>query len=100
MRWLVLVVALLAALVIAIFIIGAMLPMDHMATGSIVIHQPPETVWQVINDQSNQPKWRPEIEAVERLPDRNGHEVWQETDKHNNKLAFETRESVPPKKLI
>jgi uncharacterized protein YndB with AHSA1/START domain len=98
-RWLILVLALLIALVIAIFIMGAMLPADHVATGSAIIHQPSEAVWQAINDHANEPKWRAEVKAVERLPDRNGHEVWQEVYKHD-RLAFETLEAVPPKKLV
>src|SRR5205085_12103805 len=55
--------------------------------------------WQVINDHANEPNWRPEVKAVERLPDKNNHEVWQEVYKHD-KLAFETLESVPPKRLV
>lgn len=99
MRWLVLVLALLVALVVAIFIIGGMLPVDHVATGSIVMHQPPEVVWHTITDHANEPKWRPEVQSMVRLPDRNGHEVWQENYKHDH-LVFETLEAVPPKKLV
>src|SRR5947209_16227719 len=100
MRWLVLIVALLAALVIAIFIIGAMLPVSHVATGSVIINQPPEAVWRMISDHSNEPKWRKNLKAIQRLPDRNGHEVWEETDTHGNKLAFETVEAIAPKRLV
>ncbi len=100
MRWWILVLALLVALVIATFIVGAMLPADHVAQRSTLIHQPPEVVWQVITDHANEPKWRKNVKAIERLPDRNGHEIWQEKDQHNNKLVFETLESVPPKKLV
>ena len=99
-RWLILLLALLAALAIAIFIIGAMLPVNHVAIGSVVIHQPPDAVWRVINDYPDEPKWRKNVKAIQRLPDRNGHEVWEETDTHNNKLAFETVESVAPKRLV
>jgi uncharacterized protein YndB with AHSA1/START domain len=100
MRWLVLILALLAALVIAIFIIGAMLPVSHVATGSVIINQPPEAVWRMINDHAKEPKWRRSLKATQRLPDRNGHEVWEESDVHDNKLAFETIEAVPPKRLV
>ena len=34
------------------------LPVDHVATGSIVIHQPPEAVWQAITDHAHEPQWR------------------------------------------
>ncbi len=100
MRWLVLVLALFAALVIAIFIIGAMLPVDHVASVSVVIHQPPEAVWRMINEHAKEPKWRRNLKAIQRLPDRNGHEVWEETDMHDNKLAFETLEALEPKRLV
>jgi uncharacterized protein YndB with AHSA1/START domain len=100
MRWLVLILALLVALVIAVFIIGAMLPVNHVATGSLVIHQPPDAVWRMINEHGKEPKWRRNLKSIQRLPDRNGHEVWEETDTHDNKLAFETLESVPPKRLV
>src|SRR5579864_2890229 len=100
MRWLILLLALFAALVIAIFIIGAMLPVNHVASGSVVIHQSPDAVWKMINDHPDEPKWRKNVRAIKRLPDRNGHEVWEETDTHNNNLAFETVETVMPKRLV
>src|SRR5947209_14018265 len=100
LRWLILLLALFAALVIAIFIIGAMLPVDHVATGSVMIHQPPDAVWRMINEHAKEPKWRRNLKAIQRLPDRNGHEVWEEADMHDNRLAFETVEAVLPKRLV
>lgn len=100
MRYVVLVVALLVALVIAVAIVGAMLPKEHTAVRSIELNQPPQAVWDSITDHASEPKWRDDVAKVERLADKNGHPLWKETYKDGEELTMETREAVPPKRLL
>lgn len=100
MRYLILVVALLAALVIAVAIVGAMLPREHTAVRSIELNQPPQAVWEAITDHANEATWRGDIAKVERQADKNGNPLWKETYKDGEELTMETRESVPPKRLV
>ena len=44
----------------------------------MVIAQPREAVWDRIVDFGGLASWRRDVERVERLPDRDGHEVWRE----------------------
>lgn len=99
MYWILGIVGVLVLAGIIIFLIGSFLPEDHVASKTLTLRQPPETVWQVISDFANQPKWNPEMKSVERLPDRNGHAVWQE-EMSGMKIPLETLETEAPKKLV
>lgn len=99
MYWILGIVGVLVLAGIIIFVIGSFLPEGHVASKTLTLRQPPETVWQVISDFANQPKWNPEMKSVERLPDRNGHAVWQE-EMSGMKIPLETLETEAPKKLV
>ncbi len=99
MYWILGIVGVLVLAGIVVFIIGSFLPEDHVASKTLTLRQPPETVWQVVSDFANQPKWNPEMKSVERLPDRNGHAVWQE-EMSGMKIPLETLETEAPKKLV
>lgn len=99
MYWILGIVGILVLAGIIVFVIGSFLPEDHVASKTLTLRQPPEKVWQVISDFANQPKWNPEMKSVERLPDRNGHAVWQE-EMSGMKIPLETLETEAPKKLV
>lgn len=66
------------ALVALIALIGALVPREHRATSTIVLHQPPDSVWKVVRDLGGIPAWWPEIKESVRLPDKDGHELWRQ----------------------
>ncbi len=99
MYWILGIVGVLVLAGIIVFVIGSFLPEEHVASKTLTLRQPPETVWQVISDFANQPKWNSEMKSVERLPDRNGHAVWQE-EMSGMKIPLETLETEAPKKLV
>ena len=99
MYWILGIVSVLVLAGIIVFVIGSFLPEEHVASKTLTLRQPPETVWQVISDFANQPKWNSEMKRVERLADRNGHAVWQE-EMSGMKLPLETLETEAPKKLV
>jgi uncharacterized protein YndB with AHSA1/START domain len=100
LRWVIIVVGALLAVIIAVFAVGATLPRKHTAALSIKLHQSPQVVWSAVSNHANDTAWRPELKAIKQLPDRNGHAVWQETDKHGNTLELEDTVIEPPKKLV
>lgn len=100
MRWVIIIVAVLAAIIIAIFAAGAVLPRKHVAWVMTTVQQPSPVIWQLISEHVNDPKWRPQLAAIERQPDRNGHPVWIETYKNDMKLELEDIASDPPRKLV
>lgn len=99
MTWILGIVGLLVLLGIVVFVIGSLLPETHVASKTLTLHQSPETVWRVVTDFASQPKWHTAMKSVERLPDRNGHEVWQE-EMSGMKIPLETFEIEAPKRFV
>ena len=99
MKWILIVVGVIAGLIALIAIIGALLPKGHTAARTTVINKPPDVLWQAMTDCAAFPQWRTDVKSVEVLPDRNGHKVWREDGK-NGKLTLETIEASPPSRLV
>src|SRR5436190_23554447 len=75
MKWLWIILGTLAALVALVAIIGAVLPVKHVATKRARFGQPAEALWAAIDGPQD---WRPGFGRYEALPERNGHKVWRE----------------------
>jgi len=99
MKWVLIVVGGLAALVALMALIGAFVSRDHRATSTISLRQPLDSVWKVVRDIGGAPAWFSAMEKSERLPDRDGHEVW-----HQKMSGFDVPiivlESAPPGRLV
>jgi uncharacterized protein YndB with AHSA1/START domain len=104
MRKLITVLAWTALVVVAGFniclLIGMKLPREHVVARSVTVHKPPVEVWRVLTDYASQPQWRPELKSVERLPARNGNEIWRENYKHGMPDTLATEQFVPPTYLV
>lgn len=100
MKWILIVIVVIVALVAVAFLIGSMLPKGHTATRTLRVNQSPAAVWAVITDAQAMPSWRLNVVKVERLADQNGHPVWRETYKNGDSLPLEMVESVPPTRLV
>jgi uncharacterized protein YndB with AHSA1/START domain len=89
----------LAALVVLMALIGAFVSRDHRATSTISLREAPDRVWKVVRDIGGAPAWFSAMEKSERLPDRDGHEVW-----HQKMSGFDVPiivlESAPPRRLV
>lgn len=70
------VLAVLAGLVLLMYLIGAALPRTHSATSFANYTASPEEVWKAITDWRSLPDWRPEVTAVEEFRDDQGREGW------------------------
>ena len=99
MKWILIVVGVIAGLIALMAVIGYLLPKGHTASRSTVINKPPEVLWETMTDCAAFPQWRADIKTVEVLPDRDGHKVWREDGK-NGKMTLETIESSPPSRLV
>ena len=60
MRWVLIGVGVIVALIVVITVIGAFLPREHTASRSMVLRQPPETVWATIRNLEGIAAWFPE----------------------------------------
>jgi hypothetical protein len=74
-----------------------MLPKKHAVSRRARFRQPPTVIWEVI---AGPPTWRADVRSFEELPERDGHKVWREVDKHGQKITFERVESNPPVSMV
>jgi uncharacterized protein YndB with AHSA1/START domain len=91
--------ALLAGAVALIVVVGCMLPKSHTVSRSIVLHQPPATVFALISDFASAPAWRPEVRQVEILPPFEGRPRFRETGA-DGAITMVVMESNPSRRLI
>jgi hypothetical protein len=72
MKWIIRIVAAMAALVGVLALVGHFLPVAHEASRTAEFNKPPETVYALISDLNNYPTWWPEnevnVEVVEAVP--------------------------------
>ena len=96
MKWIILVVALIALVVAVASAVGAMLPVKHRASRKARFHQPPQAIYAVV---SGPPDWRPEVKSSGPLPDVNGRKRWWEQDAHGHKIAYERVHDSPTRRI-
>jgi hypothetical protein len=64
-----------AAAVLGVFLFGLTRPASHVARTRAHYHSAPEVLWAVLTDFERWPEWNPEVRAVRKLADRDGHPV-------------------------
>ena len=99
MKWVLIVLGGLVGLIALMALIGAFVARDHRATSTITLRQPPDSVWRVVRDLGNITAWWPAMEKTERLPDRDGHEVWRQKMSGFD-VPIIVLESAPPRRLM
>jgi uncharacterized protein YndB with AHSA1/START domain len=93
------IVAFLVALAGIAGIWGMTLPKRHLAISTAVYRVPPDSVWAAITDWPGSAAWRSDVKRVERLPDHDGHEVWDQVGDEGH-WPLEILEQVPPALLV
>ena len=99
MKTVLIVSALVVVVAIVVVAIGAMLPVQHVASRSATLAASPEQVWRLITDVNGFPAWRSDVKAVERLPDRDGKPVWVE-DTTSGRITLAVDRAEPPRLLV
>ena len=87
-------------LITIIFIIGSLLPQNHVVSRTMEINKPVATVWKLINEHSNQVAWRSGLRAVEVKTNNKGNTIIIETDNNGDAIRFEIIELIPQQKLV
>lgn len=98
MKWVLIVVGALAALVAIVALVGAMLPRDHVATMTTVIPAPPESVWAALTDVGAYAVWRPDVKRVEVLSQPPALS-WREHGT-NGTITFAVEAFEPPRRMV
>lgn len=99
MKWVLIAVGGIIGLAALMAVVGALLPRDHRATSTVTLRQPPDSVWKVVRDFGGVAAWWPEMKQAERLPDRDGHEVWRQKIGGFD-VPLVVLEAVAPRKLV
>ncbi len=99
MKWVLIVFGGLVGLIALMALVGAFVSRDHRATSTVTLRQPPDSVWKVVRDLGNITAWWPAMEKSERLPDRDGHEVWRQKMSGFD-VPIIVLESAPPRRLV
>lgn len=99
MRWVLIVIGALVAIVVIVALIGLMLPRTHLATSRLSLPQPPDTVWAAVRDFSQVASWWPDVKKVERLEDADGKERWRESLSGDMALNLRIEEETPPSRM-
>jgi len=99
LRWPWIAVAILAAVLFALTLLGSLLPSRHVARASITLNQPPDSVWAVIRDFEAYPTWWTRLTAMTRIPGRST-ETWAQRDKYGDEIPIEVVESQPARRLV
>lgn len=90
----------IVVLILAILFIGLITPEEHRATRAVNINQPPQAIWDAINDHATEPSWRDDVASVSSAGGRNGKPIWQENYKDGNTVQLLTTESKPPTRIV
>ena len=100
MRYVIVFVGTVVALIAMIAVIGWSLPVKHRASVSRTYRAAPSALYQLITDVSAFPHWRGDVLSVETLPDENGHKRWTETTKNGPPITYRLERMVPDRLLV
>ena len=99
MKWIVIVVLALVALVAIVWIAGSLMPREHRASSRITLKQPPDSIWLVVSDLGVVTKWFPEITLSERVgagpPER-----WRQKMGNKFDMQFDVTERTAPTRFV
>ncbi len=99
-RILLIIAGVIVALILVVLVVGLITPEQHHASRAVNINQPPQVIWDTINDHANEAKWREDITSVTAAGERNGKPIWQENYKDGNTVQLLTAESNPPARIV
>jgi hypothetical protein len=93
MRWLLIVVAVLVAIVGVVALVGATLPQNHVASRTVRLSAPVDTVWSLVTDVARYPTWRKDVSSVE-IVEGKPLLTWREVS-GKDRMTYEATESEP-----
>lgn len=99
LKWIVLVVLLLAATAGVAALVGSRLPRDHVATVRATYAAPPAALWALMGNPATYASWRTDAKAIELLPLVDGKAAWRETTS-DGVIDYQMAESDPGRRMV
>lgn len=100
MRYVLMAVGVLVALVVAVLVIGWSLPTHHRVKETRAYRTSPSALFALITDVRAFPAWRTDVRNVDVLSDAAGRLRWRETTKDGPPITYVAEEAVPPGRLV
>lgn len=85
---------------VGIYAYGRILPVEQQFSARAVLSTDAGAVWALLADPQQRVAWRPAVERIGRIEDRDGLEVWRELDAGGDRFDFVVAERVPPRRLV
>jgi hypothetical protein len=96
MKWVIVVIGLLAFAAALIAAAGSLLPVKHRAARKARFRQAPRTIYAIV---SGPPDWRADVKAWGALPETNGRKRWWEQDSRGGKISYELMEDSATRRV-
>jgi hypothetical protein len=96
MKWLRILVAVIISAVVLMFIIGAMLPQQHLATASADFNATPEAVWSIVADIDDAPSWRKDLSEMVMT----GETTFREVTHDGDTVEYQIEEAIPAERFV
>lgn len=96
MKILLIIVGCLIGLILAVTIVGLLLPKRHVVSRSASYHAKPEQLFSLIAGAQD---WRPEVVRCETTADSSGKELQRETTRNGETVTYELTDRVAPVSL-
>ena len=101
MKWLLISAGVFVLLIVLLFLAGVLMPGKHTYVRSARFRQTPDTIFSLLAEVENMPKWSRNVLAVEKIPPVDGHEATRQTIKGSSvPMTIVTTESVRPSLLV
>jgi len=100
MRYALIAIGVLVALVLCVVLIGWSLPKHHRVSVGRGYVGTPAALFALISDVRAYPSWRTGLTKVEVLADAGGQLRWRETTKGNGPITYLMEEAVPNQRLV
>lgn len=97
MKWILIPVIGLAAVMLLITLIGMTLPAGHTASRRARFRENPQTIFDAISGPGD---WRSDIAKTEPVPSVSGKLLWKEISKSGGAITYELIESTPPLRRV
>ena len=93
-KWLLVVVGVIVAVIGTVTVIGMTLPEKHIASRSTHVSLPPDSLWGLITDVERYPEWRTDVDSVQKV-DGAVRLTWREVS-GSDRMTYEATEFESP----
>ncbi|MEO0552200.1 MAG: polyketide cyclase [Bacteroidota bacterium] len=95
MKWLLIIIGVLALLVLIVFLVGKLLPVKHTAFQEKQFTTDISSLWSALRNFEDYPKWRSTLKTLTVINEKQ----WQETDSRGDIITFGIIEEISEAKM-